>query len=109
MPSPSLSAPGCWDAFSDLEVLENSTLWAIGSSVWSSMDGTHWNGARHTWRKCDATLSPPDENEHAAVLGPYLYWMSLDSDPTDVEKTSNANGTPSTDLIRFRPAVILPS
>lgn len=97
MPSPSLSTPGCWDAFSDLEVW-NSTLWAIGSSVWSSMDGTHWTERAAPGGEATPTLSPPDENERAAALGPYLFWMSLDSDPTDVQRTSNANGTPWRDL-----------
>jgi hypothetical protein len=97
MPSPSLRTPGCWDAFSDLEVW-NSTLWAIGSSVWSSMDGTHWTEQATPRGEATPTMSPPDENEHAAALGPYLFWMSLDSDPTDVQRTSNPNGTPWLDL-----------
>jgi hypothetical protein len=97
MPSSNLSVAGCWDAFSDLEVW-NSTLWAIGSSVWSSIDGTHWTERATPGGNATPTLSAPDENEHAAVLGSYLYWMSLDSSPTDVQRTNNANGTPWTDL-----------
>lgn len=95
-PSPILSAAGCWDAFSDLEVW-NSALWAIGSSVWSSADGVHWTMRAAPGGNATPTLSAPDENEHAAVLGAYLYWMSLDSDPTDVQRTNNPSGTPWTD------------
>ncbi len=107
MPSTSLSTPGCWDAFSDLEVW-NSALWAIGSSVWSSMDGTHWTQRAAPGGNATPRLSPPDENEHAAVLGSDLYSMSLDSDPTDVQRTSNPNGTPWTDLNQIQTSTSSP-
>jgi hypothetical protein len=97
IPANVTSYPGCWDSYSPL-VVWNSQLWALGSSVYSSADGSTWVlRASHDGSTATPAQRGPGENVHSAVLGSNVYYLELEPVP-DVQVTSNPNGTPWTDL-----------
>ncbi len=88
----------CWDAFGPL-VVWNSTLWALGSSVWSSTDGTSWTRRATPGGNATPTTVGEDENTPGGVvLGSYMYYMHLDGTTTDVQRTNSSTGTPWSDM-----------
>lgn len=95
-PSPNLMTTGCWDSYGPL-VVWNSTLWAIGSSVWSSTDGTNWTLRAIPGGNATPTLVGQFENSRGVVLGSYLYYIQLEGSTTDVQRTSSSSGTPWSD------------
>src|SRR5262249_19817410 len=91
------SYSGCWDSYSPL-VVWNSQLWALGSYVYSSADGSTWIlRASPDGSTATPAQRGPGENAYGAVLGSNMYYLELQS-PLDVQVTSNTSGTPWIDL-----------
>lgn len=98
VPIDAVSDPPCWDAFSAL-VVWNSQLWALGSYVFSSADGTTWvKRASPNGGSATPTQTGPDENAaRAVVVGGNIFYIQPEP-VVDVQTTGNPNGTPWTDL-----------
>lgn len=91
---------GFWDYASPLEIW-NSKLWAIGSTIWNSADGSTWTEQSTGGGTSAPTTNFAGENTRGFVLGSYLYYLELnigDTPYTDVQRTNSANGNTWTDL-----------
>jgi hypothetical protein len=93
------SYPPCWDSFSALVVWQNQ-LFALGSYVFSSSDGTTWvNQASHNGGNATPAQTGPRENARALVVGGNLFYIQLEP-AIDVQMQTpiSSKGTPWKDL-----------
>lgn len=90
----------CWDSFSALVVWQNQLL-ELGSSVFSSSDGTTWvNQASHNGGNSTPTQIAPDENAaRAVVAGANLFYLQLEPVvDVQIQTPISSKGTPWNDL-----------